>query len=1036
MFLLFSFYPFRSLKRQQINGVGQHFYSPLPATFPGPGPGTHFHPMPGGHLQTQSMSHSQHSPSPPNSYHKDERTQRQHTKLLRKLDQKQREINSECPIAYDTIETNVYFHFHYILLLFRVSISGTFLDSALSTPAHSPSPRKNELNGMKRTTRNGTSSVGTSEDGEESSSVPDDEDDVQSIIEQLSSVQLPQVSEITSRGALLHWTAPSSTENVVLNSRDLQYDVLLSDRGKEGKYKVIFKGQSLSCRIRDLRPGQEYYVRLQVHFQELNGSASEATVFTTPPCEPDQPLRPKLLARTKNTLQLRWNAPNDNGSHIQHYVLEYDDGKGKDFVEVGRIKSKQFTVQKLLPSTWYTFRLAAVNDCGKSVYSETVMYRTGGNPPPQPAPPTLQNATSSALYLTWLRQSQDEEYVLQINDNDSGHGFLPAYTGRDMFYECQNLRRASSFQFRLRAENESGQSQFSDEVTFQTLPERPGRPPKPQVKGKIHANHFRVKWEPPLDRGGADIRLYFVEISSGACFDRIYSGPDTEATCDRLHPGTTYQVKVACEGAGGTSQFSEPLTVTTEAVVPDAPSPPYCNSPPGPYSVVLQWDKPDYNGGALVTEFEVELERIETHSRQIIHKGKETYCVASELSPGELYSAQVRSINRIGHGPWSDELTFTAGADLPYAPDMPTVVAVSPTHLTVSWTEPRTNGAPISEYRLEYALNGQEDAYQTTYQGIQTSADIRNLIPYTKYCFRVCATNLAGTSPFSSVASIETPASVPNAPTIESHESCSNAVYLSWLEPICNGSPILYYNIEYADHIPLATESNVTEWTVEDLLPETTYRFKIQAVNEHGAGPYSNALRTTTKPLPPKAPKLECITVSHNFFKLKWGEGKNVDFVRYYVEMFNARAREFQVVYSGTSYQCKVNKLQEQTDHRFRICAETDHAGIGDYSDEYVFRTSAASPSSIKAPRIVEVASPSSTISATTVAAVASTSTNVSPAANAIDRNCLTLEWQHSKNSFHDPIEYLLQNTKNKDTEFKTVRNPIHNLFRYAINTI
>lgn len=138
------------------------------------------------------------------------------------------------------------------------------LDSAVSTPAHSPSPRKTELNGIKRSTRNGASSVGTSEDGEESSSVPDDEDDVQSIIEQLSTVQLPQVSEITSRGALLQWAVPTSTENVVLNSRDLQYDVLLSDRGKEGKYKVIFKGQSLSCRIRDLRPGQEYYVCLQV----------------------------------------------------------------------------------------------------------------------------------------------------------------------------------------------------------------------------------------------------------------------------------------------------------------------------------------------------------------------------------------------------------------------------------------------------------------------------------------------------------------------------------------------------------------------------------------------------------------------------------------------------------------------------------------------------------------------------------------------------------------------------------------------------
>lgn len=57
------------------------------------------------------------------------------------------------------------------------------------------------MNGIKRSTRNGASSVGTSEDGEESSSVPDEDDDVASIIEQLSNVQLPQVSEITSRGS-------------------------------------------------------------------------------------------------------------------------------------------------------------------------------------------------------------------------------------------------------------------------------------------------------------------------------------------------------------------------------------------------------------------------------------------------------------------------------------------------------------------------------------------------------------------------------------------------------------------------------------------------------------------------------------------------------------------------------------------------------------------------------------------------------------------------------------------------------------------
>lgn len=76
--------------------------------------------------------------------------------------------------------------------------------------------------------------------------------------------------------------------------------------------------------------------------------------------------------------------------------------------------------------------------------------------------------------------------------------------------------------------------------------------------------------------------------------------------------------------------------------------------------------------GALVTEFEVELQHNETQFKQIIYKGKDTYCVASNLQPGEMYNARVRSINRIGFGPWSNELlTFKAGAAAPNAPDLP-----------------------------------------------------------------------------------------------------------------------------------------------------------------------------------------------------------------------------------------------------------------------------------------------------------------------------------------------------------------------------
>lgn len=61
---------------------------------PGPGGNPHYHQLSGNHLQPQQQI--SHSPSPPNSYHKeDQRNQRQHVKVLRQ----QRDI-SECNV-YD-----------------------------------------------------------------------------------------------------------------------------------------------------------------------------------------------------------------------------------------------------------------------------------------------------------------------------------------------------------------------------------------------------------------------------------------------------------------------------------------------------------------------------------------------------------------------------------------------------------------------------------------------------------------------------------------------------------------------------------------------------------------------------------------------------------------------------------------------------------------------------------------------------------------------------------------------------------------------
>lgn len=159
----------------QINNVGQHFYGGVQGSYPQ----SHYSTIPGGHLQsTPAMQHSSHSPSPPNMiYHRDERSQRQQNKFSRKLEQKHKDMSK-----LTTLHSNLILGIIVYFLVYASDFS----------PVHP------QLNISKRMVRNGVSSVGTSEDGEESSSIPDD--DSASIVEELSKVNSPQVSEITSRG--------------------------------------------------------------------------------------------------------------------------------------------------------------------------------------------------------------------------------------------------------------------------------------------------------------------------------------------------------------------------------------------------------------------------------------------------------------------------------------------------------------------------------------------------------------------------------------------------------------------------------------------------------------------------------------------------------------------------------------------------------------------------------------------------------------------------------------------------------------------
>lgn len=65
------------------------------------------------------------------------------------------------------------------------------------------------------------------------------------------------------------------------------------------------------------------------------------------------------------------------------------------------------------------------------------------------------------------------------------------------------------------------------------------------------------------------------------------------------------------------------------------------------YLFYLFAERPDYDGGSMVTQYEVNLVNPDGSPR-IVFSGYETECLVASLLPGRSYSFQVRASNRIG----------------------------------------------------------------------------------------------------------------------------------------------------------------------------------------------------------------------------------------------------------------------------------------------------------------------------------------------------------------------------------------------------
>uniref|UniRef100_A0A671SMH1 Fibronectin type III domain-containing protein 3B-like n=1 Tax=Sinocyclocheilus anshuiensis TaxID=1608454 RepID=A0A671SMH1_9TELE len=761
----------------------------------------------------------------------------------------------------------------------------------------------------------------------------------------------PQVSNVQSRSALVSWTSVS-----VLGSSgqvpSCGYELQLKDKGRDGKYKVVYSGEELQYTLTDLRPATYYHVRVSTVCNSVKGPSSDARAFTTHSAPPDTPLPPRLSHRTKSSLTLQWKPPADNGSKITNYVLEWDEGKKNSiFREYYVGHQRHCKVMRLYPAVGYTFRVAALNDIGTSGFSTEVVFYTTGSLPQTSLPPWLVQAGPSWVTLEWMRPNScsTEEvvtYTLEMQDETKvlnsplpPHPIIPLCRS----YYGKSLSQHFTFQKVLLM------SVYHHILIFTVF--------------------FTIKSEPPQDDGGSGVLTYVLEISEGNSEGRqwatLYRGPERKHLCEDRKPATSYSLRLSCVNVGGQSQCSDDLTVCTHIPPPGRCQPPIIVGNVKHKEMTLQWDGPLCGEESENVEFSLEMCAMEEGSEPTeVYCGCKAECTVGNLLPGTTYRFQVRAANSAGYGPYSESVEISTAAGPPGQCRPPAINVMSHTCADVTWENKESSGIDISEYRLDWGRD--LDSLELVYSGTETYFQISNLEASTDYCCRLQAVNQAGAGPYSDLVTCRTPAAAPDVvsgfclvdhplnPTESEPFSHSTCLALTWDEPRCNGAEMTSYSISMGDSI--ITAGNVTCHIIRDLLPDSEYSLQIRAENEMGPGPFSQTLTVRTRPLPPSPPRLECAAVGPQSLKLRWGfssRSQLTDDTTYVLQMED-RNQRFVVVYRGPSHTFKLQRLSESSRYRFRIQAVSE-AGEGPFSETYTICTTKSLPQTLKAPRVVQL---------------------------------------------------------------------------------
>jgi len=469
------------------------------------------------------------------------------------------------------------------------------------------------------------------------------------------------------------------------------------------------------------------------------------------------------------------------------------------------------------------------------------------------SPPDGSDDIEDDVTFVWRSTDAAYGYELQVSRNlEFSPLILNEFVVSDTSLQVSELDANIVHVWRVRAVANSGsRSEWSEIWSFGTV----GLPPAPVLLSPANGatnQPTSVSFMWGSVPGGDDYQLQIATVSDfSATFVDVGNIQDTTTLVSGFDYDRTYYWRVRAANILGNGDWSQVRSFTTMMA---APLPPELATPEDGAEDVLTTVQLIWNESATATSYRVQVSEQSGFMSTVVNQGNitNTSFTVSNLEHSKTYYWRVNASNESGTGGWSSVRSFSTIIEKPESPILLSPVFGSESISTfpvLRWD----SSARAETYRLVVATDSQFTNIVLNRAELDSTqyTVVDELNEFTKYYWRVNATNIGGTSDWSAISHFTTDQAVPPVPVLvgpaDETTNVTNATMLWNAVPTATG-----YRLQVSNNSDFSTTAvdrddiTNTFFQATNLEKFTTYYWRVRGISRVGQGYWSEVWSFTT----------------------------------------------------------------------------------------------------------------------------------------------------------------------------------------------